>query len=743
MKKTNIVKKILLASSVILLGLLFGCSNLADSKIESQNKESVHTVSGSVNIVGALPSAFAKALKASSSSARSATTSFDMEKITNPHGDFQIVASTNISASVGADAPNAEGVELKVQGLVTVDEEGSISYSLDLPCQGLWLIKASLWADIDESDEESTAILWAEDEVNVTETSVITKDLVLKPVFGVNTSGAVTLTVTDGTRDKRLKKVVFRGNNLSDTSNENFFEDERTVLFDEAGKAEINLTGVDSNCYEVNFSFEDAVGNSLYTCKESITVFSGFTTDTWLGEGSYLKKTVSGDIEFIISDDLIDGYGTQVVQSSPYVFRNYEGTFYMTEDDSAVSSMSSMTSLNYQDSYCFDANGHYYVFSSSGDIISNNEIVNRKSITLSQTYYSNYYIIDSSKNILYSYYKNESQLFLTKYPTLLSEGTESAETTKHCTISLESFSVIVEGEEKTSSPWPVKCIINDDVIYVIARDSSSETPGSYIYHGTFDDGLAEKSLPASSKAALNFESLDYLELSITDSIYQDEKIYILFKDCVNSGNNNETRSHGGVLVYDCFSNKIASNIIGWTSGTIFKTSSDSSVTSLTPIESLRTAVTFNGNAIYKTESFDDPVLYTFTTSNATAASYSFYTPFDNLSSCFAGPEKIVAIKPKKLVIFDNGRAFYTDADGVVKSKTLRRIVYVDLESLSIIDSIDTDVQNASSYPGFGGANFFERVPEDATYYYYPNAAGFEPINVTTSGSYGATFINRD
>ena len=739
MKKTNIVKKILLASSVILLGLLFGCSNLADSKIESQNKGSGHIVCGSVNIAGALPSSFAEALKSSSYSARSATTSFDMEKITNPHGDFQIVASTNISASVGADAPNAEGVEVEVQGLVTVDEEGSISYSLDLPCQGLWLIKASLWADIDESDEESTAILLAEDEVNVTETSVITKDLVLKPVFGVNTSGAVTLTVTDGTSDKRLKKVVFRGNKLSDTSNENFFEDERTVLFDEAGKAEINLTGVDSNCYEVNFSFEDAVGNSLYTCKETITVFSGFTTDTWLGEGSYLKKTVSGDIEFIISDDLIDGYGTQVVQASPYVFRNYEGTFYMTEDDSAVSSKNSMTSLNYQDSYCFDANGHYYVFSSSGDIISNNEIVNRKSITLSQTYYSNYYIIDSTKNILYSYYINESQLYLTKYPTMLSEGTESAETTKHCTISLESFSVIVEGEENKSSPWPVKCIVNDDVIYIIARDSGSQTPGSYIYHGTFEDGLAEKSLPASSTVALNFESLEYSDLSITDVIYQDGKIYIVFKDYRNSNYDNEIRSRGGILVYECFTNRISPIIIGWTKGHIFKT--DSSNTNLTPIDSIKTGVSFNGYVLYNSASSDYPALYTFNSSKSNGPSYCFYSPYDNLSTYFAGPEKIVAIKPKKLVIFDNGRAFYTDADGVLKSKSVRRIVYIDLESLSILDSVDTDVQNSSSYPNPGSANCFESVPEEATYYYSLNAASFQQITVTTSGSYKPSFIN--
>ena len=54
-----------------------------------------------------------------------------------------------------------------------------------------------------------------------------------------------------------------------------------------------------------------------------------------------------------------------------------------------------------------------------------------------------------------------------------------------------------------------------------------------------------------------------------------------------------------------------------------------------------------------------------------------------------GPEKIIAIKPKKLVIADDGRAFYTDNLGTYKYKNVNRIVTVDLESFSI-----TNIKNA-------------------------------------------------
>jgi hypothetical protein len=68
----------------------------------------------------------------------------------------------------------------------------------------------------------------------------------------------------------------------------------------------------------------------------------------------------------------------------------------------------------------------------------------------------------------------------------------------------------------------------------------------------------------------------------------------------------------------------------------------------------------------------------------TVDSFKFNTPLlSNIESQFCGPQKFVAIKPKKLVIADSGIAFYTDAEGIWKYKNINRIVTVDLESFSI------------------------------------------------------------
>ena len=58
---------------------------------------------------------------------------------------------------------------------------------------------------------------------------------------------------------------------------------------------------------------------------------------------------------------------------------------------------------------------------------------------------------------------------------------------------------------------------------------------------------------------------------------------------------------------------------------------------------------------------------------------------------FYGPSKIIGLKPKKLVIADDGYAFYVDENGAPAYKNVNRIVTVDLESFAISDSKNTSV----------------------------------------------------
>lgn len=80
----------------------------------------------------------------------------------------------------------------------------------------------------------------------------------------------------------------------------------------------------------------------------------------------------------------------------------------------------------------------------------------------------------------------------------------------------------------------------------------------------------------------------------------------------------------------------------------------------------------------------------------------------NLSSlssfCFASPAKFIAIKPKKLVISDDGLAFYTDALGGLSYKNVDRVVTIDLEKFAIESVKATSAQFERQLSGWFSAD---------------------------------------
>ncbi|MCR5046336.1 MAG: hypothetical protein K6A42_07140 [Treponema sp.] len=75
-----------------------------------------------------------------------------------------------------------------------------------------------------------------------------------------------------------------------------------------------------------------------------------------------------------------------------------------------------------------------------------------------------------------------------------------------------------------------------------------------------------------------------------------------------------------------------------------------------------------------------------------------------LSSCFASPAKFIAIKPKKLVISDDGIAFYTDALGGLAYKNVDRVVTIDLENFAIESVKATSAQFERQLSGWFSAD---------------------------------------
>lgn len=132
-------------------------------------------------------------------------------------------------------------------------------------------------------------------------------------------------------------------------------------------------------------------------------------------------------------------------------------------------------------------------------------------------------------------------------------------------------------------------------------------------------------------------------------------------------------------------------------------------------------------------------------SSAGGFPYSFYAPYDSLNKDFAGPQKFIAVKPKKLVISDSGIAFFTDDEGILKYKNVNRVVELDLEKLEITDSTDMTTEFETSYPVPGSTNFFisDFTNPLTSYYKWNDDSGTFANFTVTSGSPYASFIKED
>ena len=98
----------------------------------------------------------------------------------------------------------------------------------------------------------------------------------------------------------------------------------------------------------------------------------------------------------------------------------------------------------------------------------------------------------------------------------------------------------------------------------------------------------------------------------------------------------------------------------------------------------------------------------------------------NLSSCFASPAKFIAIKPKKLVISDDGLAFYTDALGGLSYKNVDRVVTIDLEKFAIESVKATSAQFERQLSGWFSADIDD---------YYNNSLNY----IVSGGTFYAAF----
>lgn len=301
-------------------------------------------------------------------------------------------------------------------------------------------------------------------------------------------------------------------------------------------------------------------------------------------------------------------------------------------------------------------------------------------------------MVDHVTNIMYAYSINENSLYIYKYPKLIAEGTLNNSETYHCSAYADDY---INAQHSL-------CCINNGIVYDYCSAYIDETTYSYI--AEFDlskgDSLAWYS---PSIIGLNQETVfPDSNASVADIIYQDGNVYLLLKESKFSfGEDNPSfamTSRGAIIRYSLFT-RTFSDPLGWTdttNGTVFKYGDQAE-------EDEKFLPTYDGYPVGYSDQdgAEEPdenlseQLASYFTSGSGRPTYDIHsiavdTPLlSDLDSQFCGPQKFIAVKPKKLVIADSGIAFYTDADGIWKYKNINRVVMVDLDSF-MIDSNYTD-----------------------------------------------------
>lgn len=387
--------------------------------------------------------------------------------------------------------------------------------------------------------------------------------------------------------------------------------------------------------------------------------------------------------------------------------------FYKTEKP-AVSVAGNGDFASDTKDYCFDEDGYFYYintrFNDSGAsgadfarpvICSDNPLFSTSGIDLSSVLFSDgtqffeayIFTIDRATKTFYIYPLNlDSEPKIYKFPKLITSG---------------DISDYVSFGLNCSGVYPAnrlsKMVVNNGIMFVTAYKENDLMPvllkidvSSVQNEGTAD---AEVVANLSSVLKMNNDSV-----VINDMLYQDGSVYILVSDIVHPQISTTTKlySRGLLLKYDTssgnvsslgFSEEVKKNTDMGTSG-LYTYMFDSQLF----IDEEYTKALILPSVISYTEDSEDKKL------DITEHFPSLYTPAPlatSLSnSCFYGAEKFIAIKPKKLVIADDGFAFYTASDGGIKFKNVNRVITVDLEKFAISSIENAKTSFASEFEKF-------------------------------------------
>ena len=674
-KKSNIFVLIL---SSLLFCLLAGCSNLNtnDSKSSSLTKDSKQIV-----VTGRIRSENqTNQISQTNNTPRSATTSYTL---TDSH-------KMNISASRSLEGMAAGYVE----GTVTGN-----TYTIILDATGTWDLYLSISAPNTEGEESSFITLHKELVVEDSDTELSAPDFVITSDYNNLHNGGLNLTIID--ESEKLYSISYSATLYGVVpANQNSFENVATKQFVDH-IVTLNLDNIVPNDYRMTFNFKDSAGNILYSCFESIPVMAGFITDTWVGEDAHLKKNEqTGKTEFVITDELIENYGADVVPNTNYLLYNYTNSnaqYYVSDSLDTIGTQSVAVSNYKNNQYAFDRDGNIYFFTESNSVSTVKK--GDETYTLpTDSIFPDRIIIDRKNNIFYGCLINEMTLDLYRFDYFISGPDER----RNEYTAINSFSFPSESFGYSFMHNSEMLLIYDSILYGFNTDEK------ILYKVDLN-----KTFTSAEKLDLSLDDFDIDSTTLesceyTDIIYQDGFIFILFRNVrEDSSYGVDFYSRGGVICFNTFT-KSVERVIGWTENPL----SNDAYSYLT-YSGLVKNTTDDYYVLAKVSDIVDK--------NEGSSLFNIYCP-ESDDEGFYGPEKFIALKPKKLVIADNGMAYYTDDNDAYRVKNLNRVVIVDLETFALESAVidesikfASETTNGSGYLAGNGC-MYSSISSDTTLY---------------------------
>ena len=262
-----------------------------------------------------------------------------------------------------------------------------------------------------------------------------------------------------------------------------------------------------------------------------------------------------------------------------------------------------------------------------------------------------------------------------------------------------------------------KIAVNDGVLYGLAYDYY----GAKLVKLSLSDYESGETITCTDDNLIvdyidfNDVCKNYRELEITDMIYQDSFVYLLAKEFYFKYGDGISdygfNSRGALIAVDVSENPLDTDRVTSVDWNDFYSDEDNLLTTFTfgrNNEGGNSYTLFGidretGNAIPLAISSGD--IYTVSAQaqennslNGTRSvnTYLIHDAETGYAGPFCGPEKFIAVKPKKLVIADDGIAFYTDSDGLWCYKNVNRILTIDLESFALDGDIGMEAEQTDA-----------------------------------------------